>query len=196
MVYNRYPIVSKNNPFVAKPAPDPKRLIQVPRILGFGEKQEFVVRELTISPPSPALFRIIATDKMVVITDFKLVPLHGKKDCDKFYAKVIIDGYIDKNINYKTITDFTTTDVNGPVYQFTTRVPFATYVEVTATEPVRETDNVEILDAFVEGEKDELLNPNPVAVGAPSWAITYNSVLEKMLICIKLKITRSDHIFC
>ncbi len=180
--------------------PEPKKLIQVPKIIGFGEKQEFVVQELTISPPSPAVFRVKDIDKIVVITDFKLVPLsmdnYGPKICDKFFGKVIINGYVDKNINYKTITDFTANDVNGPLYQFTTRVEFATFVEVTATEPLRETDNDEILSAFVEGEKEEYLNPNPVPAGAPSWAVTYNSILEKMIICIKLKVTRSDHIFC
>lgn len=179
---------------------EPKRLIQVPRIVGFGEKQEFVVEELTISPPSPAVFRIKDIDKIVVITDFKLVPLnmdnYESKICDKFFGKVIINGYVDKNINYKTIADFTATDVNGPLFQFTTRVEFATFVEVIATEPIKETDNVEILSAFVEGEKDELLNPNPVPAGAPSWAVTYNSILEKMIIYIKLKVTRSDHIYC
>lgn len=183
-----------------EPKHEQKKLIQVPRIIGFGENQQFVVEELTISPPSPAVFRIEDVDKTVVITDFKLVPLnmdnYKSKNCDKFFGKVIIDGYVDKNINYKTITDFTATDVNGPLFQFTTRVEFATFVEVIATEPIKETDNVEILSAFVEGEKDELLNPNPVAEGAPSWAVTYNSIREKMIIFIKLKVTRSDHIYC
>ncbi|MBV7273015.1 DUF3794 domain-containing protein [Clostridiaceae bacterium UIB06] len=183
-----------------QPECESKKLIQVPKIIGFGKKQEFVVRELTISPPSPAVFRIEDIDKIVVITDFKLIPLntnnYGRKVCDKFFGKVIIDGYVDKNINYKTITDFTGTDVNGPLYHFTTRVDFATFVEVVATEPIKETDNVEILSAFVEGEKEELLNPNSVPVGAPSWAVTYNSILEKMIIGIELKVTRSEHIYC
>lgn len=183
-----------------EPKHEPKKLIQVSKVVGFGEKQEFVVRELTISPPSPAVFRIKDIDKIVVITDLKLVPLtmdnYGSKGCDKFRAKVIINGFVDKNINYKTITDFTETDVNGPLFHFTTRVEFATFVEVVATEPIKETDNVEILSAVVEGEKDELLNPNPVPEGAPSWAVTFNSILEKMIIDIKLKVTRSDHVYC
>ena len=153
---------------------------------------------MTISPPSPPVFRIKDIDKTVVITDFKLVPLtmdNAPKTCDEFLGKVIINGYIDKNINYKTIADFTATDVNGPLFQFTTRIPFATFVEVKSTEPLRETDTVEILSAIVEGETDELLNPNPVPVGAPSWAVTFNSILEKVIIFISLKVTRSEHVF-
>lgn len=179
--------------------PEQKKLLQVPVIIGFGEKQDLVVQQLTISPPSPAVFRIKDIDKTVVITDFKLVPITMVNDipktCDKFLGKVIINGYIDKNINYKTITDFTATDVNGPLFHFTTRIPFSTFVEVKATEPLKETDTVEILNAIVEGEQEEFLNPNPVPVGAPSWAITYNSILEKIIIFIRLKVTRSEHVF-
>lgn len=178
--------------------PEPKKLLQVPVIIGFGQKQDLVVTELTISPPSPPVFRIVDIDKTVVITDFKLVPLtmdNSPKTCNEFLGKVIINGYVDKNINYKTITDFTATDVNGPLFQFTTRIPFATFIEVKASEPLRETDTVEILSAIVEGETDELLNPNPVPVGAPSWAVTFNSILEKMIIFISLKVTRSEHVF-
>lgn len=182
--------------------PEPKekspKLLQVPVIVGWGEKQELVVQRLTISPPSPALFRIIDIDKKVVITDFKLITLpmdearsKSKEGC---WAKVIIDGFIDKNINYKTITDFTATDVNGPVFQFTTRIPFATFVEVKSSERIKETDDVEILSAVVEGEKEEFLEPNAVAAGAPCWAVTFNALLEKMVVGIKLKVTRKEHV--
>lgn len=184
-----------------KAKPPVKKLIQTPVVVGWGEKQELVVAELTIAPPSPALFRIIDVDKEVVITDTKLVPICNRKG--EHSAKVIVDGYIDKNINYKTITDFTATDINGPVFHFTTRIPFSTFVEVKTTEEIkdsykdcyRENYLVEILDAIVEGEVDEFLDPNPVADGAPAWAITYNRLLEKMLVRVELKITKSDHIY-
>jgi hypothetical protein len=159
--------------------------IQVPAIIGRGEKQELVTRLLTISPPSPPVFRIKDIDKEVVITNTVLVP-EAKK--------VIIDGYIDKNINYKTIAEFTEEAVDGPLDQFTTRIEFATFVIVNSLVPLRPTDQVEILSASVEGEKDELMSPNSVPVGAPSWAVTYNQLLEKMIVKITLKITRIEDI--
>jgi hypothetical protein len=171
-----------------EPEPTPKKIIQVPVIKGFGEKEELVVKQITIAPPNPAVFRIVTVDKVVTITDTKLVI----SDCDR--AIVIVDGFIDKNIIYKTITDNTCDSVGGPVFQFTTRVDFATFVEVKAISPILCTDLVEILSAVVEGETEVLLDPNPVPVGTPSFAITYNSILEKMIVKVELKVVRSEHI--
>lgn len=166
----------------------PKKILQVPVIKGFGEKQELVVKQITIAPPNPAIFRIVQVDKEVTITNLKLAHFCADR------ATVIIDGFIDKNIIYKTITDSTCDSVGGPVYQFTTRVEFATFVEVKSKEPIISTDQVEILSAVVEGEIEELLDPNPVPEGTPSFAITYNTILEKMVVKIKLKIIRIEHV--
>ena len=175
----------------------PKKILQVPVKIGWGEKQKLVVKEATISPPSPPIFRIKDVDKEVVITQTKLVPTdicNAGPDGNRWRSKVIINGYIDKNVNYKTITDFTSEDVNGPLYHFTTRVHFSTFVEMMSEKPVVETDKVEILSAVVEGEKEDLLDPNPVPEGAPDWAITYNSLLEKILIRITAKIVRVEEV--
>jgi hypothetical protein len=178
-----------------KPTPEPVKILQVPVIKGFGEKEELVVCQLTISPPNPPIFRIIDIDKEVIISNFKLASV-SEPDEDQLWwkAKVIIDGFIDKNILYKTITDCTDVAVGGPVYHFTTRINFATFVEVKSMYPMAITDHVEILSAFVEGEKDELLDPNDVPICAPDFAITYNTILEKMIVKIKLKITRQEHV--
>jgi len=182
-----------NKVIISKPTL--KKLLQVPVIKGFGEKQELVVSQITIAPPNPAIFRIIKIDKEVKITNYQLVSTSEPDDCQSYWkAKVIIDGFVDKNILYKTITDFTEESVSGPVFQFTTRVDFATFVEVKAKEPIYRTDNVEILSAYVEGEKEELLDANCLAEDAPTFAVTYNSLLEKMIVKIKLKITRIEHV--
>lgn len=177
----------------------PKKTIQVPVIKGKGEKQHLVVEEFTISPPNPPIFRIVDVDKKVVITDTKLVP-SVKFDSPEEYgsacwwSKVIINGYIDKNVSYKTISEYTSEDVNGPVFHFTTRVYFATYLEIKSEEKLCDTDKVEILSAVVEGEKEELLDPNPVPKCAPDWAVTYKKLLEKILIRISAKVTRVEEI--
>lgn len=193
-----------SNRFVPGRQTQNRKLLQSSVIVGWGEKQELVVRESTIAPPSPPIFRIVGEpDKEVVITQTKLVPtvivnsLLNTNQTTKpkiWWGKVIINGYIDKNVNYKTITDFDTEAVNGPLYQYTTRVEFATFVEVSATEPLVDTDKVEILSAIVEGEKEDLLDPNPVAAGAPDWAVTYNGLLEKMIVQITLKVVRIEDV--
>lgn len=181
------------NEKVATHMPPEKKKIQVPVVVGYGEKQELVVNLATVSPPSPPVFRIKDIDKIVEIFDYKVVPIEYKKD-GAWKAKVIIDGFIDKNVNYKTITDWDDKAVNGPVFQFTFRAYFNTFVEVCLTEPICEKDNLDVtfLETFVEGEKDELLCPNPPLEGAPPWAITYNQLLEKMIVKIKLKVTRTE----
>jgi len=177
----------------------PKKIIQVPVIKGKGEKQHLVVKEFTISPPSPPIFRILDVDKKVVITDTKLVPSvkydspeESEDPC--WWSKVIINGFIDKNVNYKTITDYTGEDVNGPLFHFTTRVYFATFLEIKSKEEIYDTDKVEILSAVVEGEKEELLDPNPVPKCAPDWAVTYRKLLEKILVRICAKVIRIEDV--
>lgn len=178
----------------------PKKKLQASVITGWGEKQELVVVESTVSPPSPPIFRIKDVDKEVVITQMKLIPtiIYNSPLNNEtpwyFWGKVIINGYVDKNVNYKTITDYTPYDVNGPVYHFTTRAHFSTFIEVRSDEPILETDRVELLSAIVEGEKEDLLDPNPVPEGAPSWAVTYNRLLEKILVRIEVKTVRTEDV--
>lgn len=178
----------------------PKKTLQVPVIIGKGEKQHLVVKEVRISPPSPPIFRIKDVDKEVVITQTKLVPSvvydapAGPGSIPCWWSKVIINGFIDKNVNYKTITDYTCEDVNGPLFHFTTRVHFSTFIEIKSYEPVFETDKVEILSAVVEGEKEDLLDPNHVPKDAPEWAVTYNKLLEKILVRITAKVIRIEDV--
>lgn len=183
-----------------------KKILQVPVRIASGEKQELVVVTSTVSPPSPPIFRIVDVDTHVVITHMKLIPIEKceRDKCDFTYkekekeesgwhlGKVIINGFVDKNINYKTITDYTPTDVNGPLYQFTTHAPFSTFIEVKSKEPLCKCDEPEVLRAYVEGEEELLLDPNPVPEDAPCWAVTYNSLLEKILVKIEIKIKRIE----
>ncbi|QAA33996.1 DUF3794 domain-containing protein [Clostridium manihotivorum] len=173
------------------------KMLQVPVILAYGETQELVRDDSIISPPSPPAFRVINVDTEVVITNLDLIPriIHNTGKCDGlWWAKVIVEGYIDRNVNYKTIEDTTADSVNGPVYHFTNRIPFSTFVELKAYEPLCETDNVEILEAYVEGERAALTDPNPVAVGAPDWAVTYNRISGSEIVRINLKVTRMEHV--
>ena len=79
-------------------------------------------------------------------------------------------------------------------FEYGVIIAFATFVEVKSKEPIFRSDQVEILSAFVEGEKEELLDPNCVPDDAPAFAVTYNTLLEKMIVKIKLKITMVEHV--
>lgn len=206
--YSPLPVDSYEKDYGKKPEKKrEKKILQVPVKIAWGEKQELVVVTSTVSPPSPPIFRIVDVDKHVVITHMKLIPVEkhddkcdfhhkekGKDDSYWHFGKVIINGFVDKNVIYKTISDFTSTDVNGPLFQFTTRAEFSTFIEVKSKEPLCKTDEPEVLRAFVEGEEEILLDPNPVPEDAPAWAITYNSLLEKILVKIEVKIKRIEDV--
>ncbi len=152
----------------------PKKEIQVPVIITKGEKQLLVVKEINITPLSPPIWRIKDIDKEVIIYNIKVG-----------VDKVILNGYIDKNINYKVKKHCDKDSVDGPLYHHTTRIPFATFIDVPGA---KECDNCEILYACVEVEKDELIDPIPDTD-------TYNKVLEKMVVKIVVKITRTEHLW-
>lgn len=200
-----------------------KKTLQVPVIIGWGEKQKLIVKEISVGKPCcdkeskpekgifggeeqqpqphlpAAIFRIVDIDKEVVITKTKLVP-RIESDIPtcipnkEYWSKIIINGYVDKNINYKTISCHTKEDVMGGLAQITTRVYFSTFIEVKSKEPVKDTDKAEIVSAIVEGEDEELLDPNPICKDGPDWAVTYNKLLEKMLIRITAKVVRIEHV--
>lgn len=199
------------------PPPTHNKTLQVPVIIGWGEKQKLVVKEITVGkacvdkgpsldlipgpePCSPAaIFRIVDVDKEVVITKTKLVPriesdIPTCGHVKEYFSKIIINGYVDKNVIYKTITCHTKEDVMGGLNQITTRAYFSTFIEIKSKEPVKDTDRAEIVSAIVEGEDEELLDPNPVDKCAPEWAVTYNKLLEKMLIRITAKVVRIEHV--
>ncbi|WP_427339753.1 DUF3794 domain-containing protein [Caloranaerobacter sp. DY30410] len=160
----------------------PNKIIQVPVVIGEGYKQFLLVTILTIHPPSPPVFRIKDIEKEVIITNCKVI-----KD------KVIINGIVDKNINYKTVEHVHEDEgrpvVNGPIFHYTTQIPFSTFIEVPGA---MEGDNCEIEAAVVEGEKDELIDPNvPTNNNDP---VTYNKLKEKLVIRIDVKVTRTEKI--
>lgn len=123
------------------------KTLQVPVIVGNGEKQILVVSEHFFKPPCPPIFRIKDIEKKVKI-----------KQCKVIDSKVIVSGFIDKNINYKVFKHFCKKSVCGPLFHFTTKVPFCTCIDIIPCEgeEVRPGDRCEILEAFVEGQKNDL----------------------------------------
>lgn len=156
----------------------PKKEIQVPVIIQRAETQFLVYDQTNVAQLSPPVWRIKDIEKEVIITDITV----GE-------GKVILNGYIDKNINYKVKADFVDDIiVDGPLQHHTSQVPFQEFIEVPCA---MEGDHCEILDAFVEAEADNLINPAPVPPNPPN---TFQTVEEKMVVRIIVKITRIDEL--
>jgi len=148
-------------------------LIKVPVVINTGSAQILVVTEIPLTPPA---FEIKDIDKEVIV-----------EQCKAITDKVIINGILRKNINFKTFESEDTFDnvsrVCGDVRHCTVEIPFSLYIDVPGA---MEGDDCQIEDAFVEGEKDELLNPTEQG--------TFETLLEKAVVKIEVKVTRTDQI--
>ncbi|MCX7772175.1 MAG: DUF3794 domain-containing protein [Clostridia bacterium] len=157
-----------------------KKVLQVPVIIGKGSGQFFVEKDVMISPPSPPIFKIEEIDKKVIVTDFSVIP-----------GKVIFNAYIWKNVIYKTVEDVCDGIVNGPIFHSTFKIPFGGFVEIhpIGCECIRESDIAELLEAFVEGEKD-FLHCETCVKGEK----VFTHLLEKDVVKIVFKVVRIEHV--
>jgi hypothetical protein len=157
-----------------------KKVLQVPVIVGKGSEQFFVEKDVKISPPSPAIYKIEHIDKKVIITDAHVIP-----------GKVIFNAYIWKNVLYKTVEEVHDGIVNGPIYHATFKIPFGGFVEIKpiGCEKVKEGDVAELLEAYVEGEKD-FLHDETICQGQK----VYCSLLEKDVGKVAFKVVRTEHV--
>ncbi len=157
-----------------------KKILQVPVIVGKGSEQFFVEKDLCIAPSNPPIYKIEKIDKKVVITDASVIP-----------GKVIFNAYIWKNITYKTVEDVCDGVVYGQIHHATFKIPFGGFVEMKAIgcDKIDECDTAELLEAFVEGEKDFLHNET-ICKGQKVFC----SLLEKDVVKIAFKVVRTEHI--
>ena len=160
-----------------------KALIQVPVIKGEGSKQIFVTKTIKL-PENKEAFKIESVDFKVKIEskDLKVIP--GKP------GKVIINAKLIKNVVYKAVESKCEDVVFGPLLHATTEIEIADFIELDKPgHEIKATDKAEVLEAFVEGFKEELEKPekeNSVKV--------FEKIKEKIIVKIKLKVTRMEHI--
>ena len=157
-----------------------KKILQVPVIVGEGEEQFFVEKDITVAPPSPPVYMVEEIKKWVEVYSKKVI-------CDK----VIFNAYLWKNIVYKTVEHVHDETVNGPVYHSTLKIPFGGFVKIKHFdgEEVKEGDKAELLEAFVEGERDHWHDESCI-----QGITVYNKLLEKTVVKLKFKVTRIEHV--
>ena len=68
-----------------------KKIIQVPVIVGKGSEQFFVEKDVKISPPSPAIFKIENIERRCILPTLRNS------------GKVIFNAYIWKNVTYRLL---------------------------------------------------------------------------------------------
>ena len=158
-----------------------KKVLQVPVIVGEGEDQFFIEKDICVAPPSPPVYMVKDIKKWVEVYDTKVI-------CG---GKVLFNAYLWKDINYKTVEHVHDGTVNGPVYHSTLKIPFGGYVKMKpyCGEEIREGDRAELLEAYVEGERDEWHDECCI-----EGIKVYNKLLEKTIVKLKFKVTRIEHV--
>ena len=157
-----------------------KKVLQVPVIVGVGEEQFFIEKDIVVSPPSPPVYMVKEIKKWIEVYSTKVI-------C----GKVIFNAYLWKDINYETVEHVHDCTVNGPVYHSTVKIPFGGFVEIKACdgEKVEEGDKPELLESCVEGERDEWHDEECI-----HGEKVYKKLLEKTVVKLKFKVTRIQHV--
>lgn len=157
-----------------------KKILQVPVIVGKGSEQFFIEKDVTIPQSNPPIFKIEKIDRKVIVTDANVIP-----------GKVIFNAFIWKNVTYKTVEDVCDGIVTGEIHHITFKIPFGGFVEIKpiGCEKVEKSDVAELLEAFVEGEK-EFLHDESICKGQKVFC----SLLEKDVVKIAFKVIRTEHI--
>lgn len=149
-----------------------RKLIEVPVVIGKGEGQFFVEKELCITPPCPPVYMVKEIKKWIDVYDATVIP-----------GKVLFNACLWKDINYKTVEKACNGFVSGPVYHYTTKIPFGGFVEINCG--VKPGDKAELLEAKIEGERD-----NWQGACLKQGVKVYNKLVEKTVIKLKFKVVR------
>lgn len=153
-----------------------KKLLQVPVVVGKGEEQFFVEKEICITPPCPPVYMVKEIKKWVDVFDTKVIK-----------GKVIFNAFLWKDINYKTVEKVGKDFVCGPLFHYTVKIPFGGFVPICGE--AREGDKAELLEAKIEGEKDEWCGKMDKC-----GVDVYTKLVEKTVIKLKFKATRIEEV--
>lgn len=169
-------------------ADDPKICIKVPVVVGQNSVECMIVTRIPLKPP---LFAIKDITKHVTVDN-----------CLVQDGLVIIDGTLHKNINYKTLKSFSDFPdggagamiADGDVRHTHVWLPFHCFVNIPGAQVG---DDCQIESATVIGEKDEPLDPlkHPEEpMDADDCPLVYRTLLEKAVIQLVVKVTRTEQV--
>ncbi len=153
-----------------------KKLLQVPVVKGKGEEQFFIEKEIYFTSPIPPVYMVKDIKKWVDVYDMKVIK-----------GKVIFNAFLWKDINYKTVEKACDDYVSGPVYHYTTKIPFGGFVPIN--NEVKEGDIAELLEAKIEGEKDEWCDET-----CKQGVKVFTKLIEKTVVKLKFKVDRIEEV--
>ena len=153
-----------------------EKILQVPVVVGKGEQQFFIEKEINITPPCPPVFMVKEIKKWIDVYDMTAIR-----------GKVIFNAYLWKDINYKTVENVGDDFVSGPVYHYTTKIPFGGFVAINPD--VKVGDTPELLEAIIEGERDHWCGETE-----KKGVKVYTKLVEKTVVKLKFKVDRIEEV--
>lgn len=156
-------------------------VVELPRLVGSGQRQVLICASIPL--PAPAL-EVKEIRKKVVIDSCTVIP-----------GKVIIDGRLRKDINFKTLAAGTVpprpgtftgcsgivNTASGAVNHTTVDVAFNTFIPVAGARPG---DVCRVVQAVVEGESEEPAGITPAG--------TFTSLVDKTVLLLCVSVTRPE----
>jgi hypothetical protein len=154
-----------------------KKALEVPVIIGKGEQQFFIEKEMCFNPPCPPVYSVKDIKKWVEVYDSATI-------C----GKVIFNAYLWKDICYTTIDKACCEALCGPVYHYTVKIPFGGFVDIN--DKVKDGDIAELVEACVVGAKDEWCGE-----AEKQNVKVYTKLVEKTVVKLKFKVSRLEEVF-
>lgn len=146
--------------------------IKVPVVVNTGEAQVLIVTEIPLTPPAFALDEVHKTVRI--------------EQCKVITDKVIINGILTKNINFKAPELKDCFDDNrrvcGDLRFCQVDIPFHLFVEVPGA---LEGDDCQLEEAVVVGQKHTLMDVK---------GDCFSKLLEKDVVKVVVKVTRQEQI--
>ncbi|PJI09589.1 MULTISPECIES: hypothetical protein [Clostridium] len=152
-----------------------------------AEYEKLIVNVLTVNAPNSPILTIDSTKNTVKITNSKIQsPI--RKVNDKWEGSIILNGYVENTVIYKTVSNIISNTISGNIQFLTTRIDFEINAVASSITKFSPKSKLDVVSAYIENERKNLIEPNPVLPNHPVWALTYNKLLEKILIKVQIKI--------
>ncbi|MCR3761919.1 hypothetical protein KYB31_23380 [Clostridium felsineum] len=166
------------------------KISQASDTIYYGEYEKLIVNILTMKKPNYPILAIDNTNNIVTITDAK-IDSPVRQVSENWKGSILLDGYVDNTITYRTASNTSSSTISGNINFLSTRIYFQIKSTVISSSKFSKKSNVEVISAYVENEKRDLLDKNPIPENYPTWAITYNKLSQKILVKIQVKIIDS-----
>lgn len=178
--YSEEPDLDKNS--MSKEGIKRKRFIEASTIIGRGSTDLFIEQDISIPDSSPLIWSIDNIKVKVEINKINLIN-----------DKVIVSGFANININYKTLLSSCNEATTGNLNYIQVKIPFTTPIDFKIEPMIKLkcSDNYQLIKSQCLGITYKLCDPSNIS----PCEVVYNKLATQLVIQIKLIATRNERIF-